>query len=149
MKKIAIASIIALAAVSASALEVGVTTSTSFAGADRAATGATVGTSLAGFGVTAGVEKFTKGANDQTRWSLVADRALTTVGPVALSARAGVAFLDNQSSTDGYALVVGAGASLPVTKQVSLDLGVARQYGQKRVSGFDGNVATLGLKYKF
>jgi hypothetical protein len=38
---------------------------------------------------------------------------------------------------------------MPVTKQVSLGVDVARQYGQDRVSQSDGNRVTAGLKYRF
>ena len=46
-------------------------------------------------------------------------------------------------------MTVGVGASMPVTKQVSVTVDFARQYGQERVQAFDGNRTTVGLKYKF
>jgi outer membrane autotransporter protein len=57
--------------------------------------------------------------------------------------------LNNQVSADGYAMTVGIGASMPVTKTVSLTLDAARQYGQERVQGSDGNTVTAGLSYRF
>jgi outer membrane autotransporter protein len=63
--------------------------------------------------------------------------------------RAGGAYLNNQTGADGYAAVVGVGASVPVTKQVSLTVDVTRQYGQDRVQSFDGDRVTAGLKYRF
>jgi opacity protein-like surface antigen len=147
--KIAIASLIAIAAVSASAVEVGVFGTRDYAGTSRDGSGITVGTKVGGFGVTAGFERTITGTNDQNRISVVADRALTTVGPVALSAKVGVAHLNNQTSDNGYALTVGAGASMPLTKSVSATLDVAHQYGQDRVKSFDGNRVSVGLKYAF
>ena len=150
MKKIAIASLIALAATAASALEVGVTTTRDYSGAEnRNGAGVTVGEQFGKVGVTAGFERFTKGTNDQDRYSLVAGYDVAKLGPVTVTPKVGVAYLNNQVGQDGYAMTVGVGASMPVTKQVSLGLDVARQYGQDRVQAFDGNRVTVGLKYKF
>lgn len=149
MKKFAIASLIALAATAASALEVGVTATRDYAGDNRNGAGLTVGQKFGAVGVTAGFERFTKGTNDQDRYSLVAGYDVAKVGPVTVTPKVGVAFLNNQVGQDGYAATVGVGASVPVTKQVSLGVDVARQYGQKRVEAFDGNRVTVGLNYKF
>ena len=150
MKKFAIASIIALAATAASALEVGVTTTSDYSGADkRAGYGFTVGEKFGTVGVTAGFESFTKGANDQDRYSLVAGYDVAKFGSITVTPKVGVAYLNNQTGQDGYAMTVGAGASMPLTKQVSLGLDVVRQYGQDRVNRFDGNRVTVGLAYKF
>ena len=150
MKKIAIASIIALAATAASALEVGVVGTRDYSGAEnRNGAGVTVGQSYGKVGVTAGFERFTKGTNDQDRYSLVAGYDVAKIGPVTVTPKVGVAYLNNQVGENGYAMTVGVGASVPVTKQVSVGLDVARQYGQDRVQAFDGNRVTVGLKYKF
>ncbi len=150
MKKIAIASLIALAATAASALEVGVTTTRDYSGVEnRNGAGLTVGQKFGAVGVTAGFERFTKGTNDQDRYSLVAGYDVAKLGPVTVTPKVGVAFLNNQTGQDGYAMTVGLGTSVPVTKQVSLGVDVARQYGQDRVSQFDGNRVTVGVNYKF
>ena len=150
MKKFAIASILAVAAISASALEVGVTTTTDYsAPSARQGFGATVGEKFGTVGVTAGFERFTTGTNDQDRYSVVAGYDVAKVGAFTITPKVGVAYLNNQTGQDGYAMTVGVGASMPVTKQVSLGLDVARQYGQDRVSQFDGNRVTAGVKYKF
>lgn len=150
MKKIAIASIIALAATAASALEVGVVGTRDYSGAEnRNGAGITVGQSYGKVGVTAGFERFTKGTNDQDRYSLVAGYDVAKIGPVTVTPKVGVAYLNNQVGENGYAMTVGVGASVPVTKQVSVGLDVARQYGQDRVQAFDGNRVTVGVKYKF
>jgi outer membrane autotransporter protein len=150
MKKLAIASIIALAATAASALEVGVTTTRDQSGAtDRTGSGVTIGDKFGKVGVTAGFERFTKGANDQDRFSLVAGYDVAKLGSVTVTPKVGAAYLNNQTGQDGYAMTVGLGASMPVTKQVSLGVDVSRQYGQDRVEAFDGNRVTVGLRYKF
>ena len=149
MKKFAIATAIALAATAASALEVGVTTARDYAGDNRNAAGITVGQKFGAVTMTAGFDRATLGANDQDRYSVVAGVDVAKLGPVTVGVRAGGAYLNNQTGADGYAAVVGVGASLPVTKQVSLTLDATRQYGQERVQSLDGNRVTAGLKYRF
>lgn len=149
MKKFAIATAIALAATAASALEVGVTTARDYAGDNRNAAGFTVGQKFGAVTMTAGFDRATLGTNDQDRYSVVAGVNVAKLGPVTVGVRAGGAYLNNQTGADGYAAVVGVGASVPVTKQVSLTVDVTRQYGQDRVQSFDGDRVTAGLKYRF
>ena len=149
MKKLAIASLIALAATAASALEIGVQATRDYAGTNRNSGGITLGDTFRGVDITAGLERSTKGDNDQTRYSLVAGYDLVKLGSVTVSPTVGVAYLDNQVGYNGYAMTVGVGASLPLTKQVSVTADIACQYGQDRVQSFDGNRVTVGLKYKF
>jgi hypothetical protein len=99
--------------------------------------------------MTAGFSRTTAGNNDQDRYSLVGSYNIAKVGPVTLSSKLGVAYLNNQHGADGSALTVGLGASMPVTKTVSLTLDAQRQYGQDRVQQFDGRVVTAGLAYRF
>ena len=150
MKKILIATTIALAATAASALEVGVIGTRDYSGAEnRNGAGITLGHNYGKVGVTAGFERFTKGTNDQDRYSLVAGYDVAKLGPVTVTPKIGVAYLNNQTGEDGYAMTVGVGASVPVAKRVSLTADVARQYGQDRVQAFDGNRVTVGVKYSF
>jgi outer membrane autotransporter protein len=149
MKKIAIASLLALAATVASAAEIGVTGTRDYSGTDRNFAGVTLGQSFGKVGVTAGFERSTVTNNDQDRFSLVAGYDVAKVGPVTVTPKVGAAYLNNQTGADGYAMTVGVGASVPVTKQVSIGLDVARQYGQDRVNQFDGNRVTAGVRYKF
>lgn len=149
MKKFAIASIIALAATAASALEVGVTTTSDYSGADkRAGYGFTVGKQVGALSVTGGFERFNRG-DRQDRYSVVAGYDVAKFGPVTVTPKVGVAYLNNTASADGYAMTVGVGATVPVTKQVAFTLDAARQYGQDRVQASDGNTVTAGLKYAF
>lgn len=149
MKKIAIASLIALAATTASALEVGVTATRDYAGTDRNFGGITVGKTFGQLTATAGVERTSVGLNDQHRFSLVGGYDVAKFGPVTVTPKVGAAYIDNQFGQDGYAMTVGVGASMPVTKRVTFGVDVARQYGQDRVQQFDGNRVTAGLRYKF
>ena len=148
--KLAIASILALAAVSASALEVGVSTTADHSGdSKRTGYGITLSKPVGAFGVTAGFDRQTAGSNDQDRYSLVAGYNIAKFGPVTVTPKLGVAYLNNQHGADGSAITVGVGASMPVTKTVSLTLDASRQYGQDRVQQSDGNRVTTGLAYRF
>ncbi len=150
MKKIAIATVIALAAASASALELGVSATRDYSGAEnRNGGGVSLGEQYGKVSITAGFDRFTKGNNDQDRYSLVAGYDVAKLGAVTVTPKVGVAYLNNQTSADGYAMTVGVGATLPLTKQVSVGLDVARQYGQDRVQASDGNAVTVGVKYRF
>jgi outer membrane autotransporter protein len=150
MKKIAIASIIALAATAASALEISTSAVRDYSGnPDRNGAGLSLTKRYGAVGVTAGVNSFTKGPNDQDRYSVIAGYDVAKVGAFTVTPKLGVAYLDNRTSQDGYAMTVGAGVSTPITKNVTLGLDVARQYGQDRVQAFDGNTVAVGLSYKF
>jgi hypothetical protein len=150
MKKIAIASLIALAATTASALEIGTTVTRDQSGAtDRNGGGVTVGQTFGANTVTAGFERQTAGRNDQDRYSLVVGREVVRIKTASVAVKGGVAYLNNQTGQDGYAMTVGAGVSVPLTKQVSFGLDVARQYGQDRVQAFDGTRVTAGLNFRF
>jgi opacity protein-like surface antigen len=149
MKKFAIASLLAVAALSASAVEVGVTAVDATRDTNRQGYGITVGENFGAYNVTAGVSRFIRESNDQTRVSLVGSREVYKVGSVGLSARAGVAYLNNQTGEDGSAVLVGVGAQMPITTKVAATLSVDRQYGQDRVNSYDGNIVTAGLKYSF
>ncbi len=149
MKKIVLATAIALAASAASAVEVGVTATRDYSGTDRNFGGVTLGQSYGKVSATAGFERSTVGGNDQDRWSLVGGYDVVKLGPVTVTPRLGVAYLDNQTGSNGYAATVGLGASVPVTKKVGVGLAVDRQYGQDRVNQFDGNRVTVGAKYSF
>jgi outer membrane autotransporter protein len=148
MKKFVIATVIAAAATAASAAEFGVT-GTHDVNADRNSVGVTVGNKYGALGVTAGFDRTTVGDSDQNRYSLVASYDVAKLGPFTFDVRGGVGYLDNHNGPDGYVGLVGAGASVPVTKTVSVVADVTRQYGQTRVDQFDGNRVTVGVKYKF
>ena len=149
MKKIVLATAFALAAGAASAVELGVTATRDYSGDNRNFGGVTLGQKFGAAGVTAGFERSTVGGNDQNRWSVVGSYDIAKLGPVVVAPRLGVAYLDNQKSENGYAMTVGLGATVPVTKQVSVGLAVDRQYGQDRVDQFDGNRVTAAVKYSF
>lgn len=150
MKNILIASILALTAFSASAVEVGINGSYDMGGSnDRPGAGITVGQKFDKFGVTAGFDRYTKNT-DQNKWSLVGSYDVATVAKTTLAVKAGAVYLDNTGRVaDGYAAVVGAGASYPLTKTVALTADYRYQAGQSRVNQFNGSTVAFGAKYSF
>ena len=149
MKKILFATLATLA-FSVSAVEVGVTGTRDYSGtSDRTGYGVTLGQKFGAVGVEAGYDRFTQSTNDQDRYSLVASYDVTKIGPVTIAVKGGVAYLDNQTVANGYAVTAGVGASVPVVKNLAATVDYRRQEGQNRVSAFDGNQVAVGLKYSF
>jgi len=150
MKKFAIASVLALAAVSASAVEVGVNGGYSWGGpTDRPSAGITLGEKFGKMGVTAGFTRATKDV-DQDKYSLVGSYDVATIAKTTVAVKAGAAYLSNTGNVaDGYAALVGVGASYPITKAVSLTADYRYQAGQSRVNQFDGSTVAFGAKYSF
>lgn len=139
-----IASVIALAATAASALEVGVV-GTQDVDANRNSVGVTIGNKYGPVGVAAGVDRTNAGTVDQNRYSLVGSYDVAKLGVATFDVRAGVAYVDNQKGKDGFAELVGVGVTVPVTANVSAVADVTRQF----ISQGNGNRVTVGLKYKF
>jgi opacity protein-like surface antigen len=150
MKKIAIATLLALAAVTASAVEVGVNGSYDYGSpTQRPGAGITIGQKYDKFGVTAGFDRYSKGT-DQNKWTLVGSYDVYSVGAATFAVKAGVAYLDNYGNVaDGYAGLVGTGVSYAVAKNVALTADYRYQFGQSRVNQFDGNTISTGIKVSF
>jgi len=149
LKKILFATLATLA-FSASAVEFGVTGTRDYSGtSDRTGYGITLGQKFGAVGVVAGYDRFTQSTNDQDRYSLVTSYDVTKIGPVTIAVKGGVAYLNNQTVSNGYAVTAGVGASVPVVKNLAATVDYRRQEGQNRVNAFDGNQVAVGLKYSF
>jgi hypothetical protein len=148
LKKILFATLATLA-FSVSAVEFGVNGTRDYSGTDRTGYGFTLGEKFGAVGVEAGYDRYTQGTNDQNRYSVVGSYDVTKIGPVTLAVKAGVAYLNNQTGSNGYAVTAGVGASVPVYKSLAATVDYRRQEGQNRVSAFDGNQVAVGLKYAF
>jgi opacity protein-like surface antigen len=150
MKKLAIASLLAVAAFSASAVEVGVNGSYDFGSpTERPGAGVTLGQKFGKMGVTAGFDRYTK-TTDQDKWSLVGSYDVATISNATVAVKAGAVYLANTGKVaDGYAALVGAGVSYPLTKTVALTADYRYQAGQSRVNQFDGSSVAFGAKYSF
>jgi hypothetical protein len=149
LKKILFVALSTLA-LSASAVEIGVNGTRDYSGtSDRTGYGVTLGDKFGSIGLEVGYDRFTQSTNDQNRYSLVASYDVTKIGPVTIAVKGGVAYLDNQTVANGYAVTAGVGASVPVVKNLAATVDYRRQEGQSRVNAFDGNQVAVGLKYSF
>jgi opacity protein-like surface antigen len=150
MKKIAIATLLALAAATASAVELGVNGSYDYGSpTQRPGAGITIGQKYDKFGITAGFDRYTKGT-DQNKWTLVGSYDVYTAGAATFAVKAGAAYIDNSGNTsDGYAGLVGTGVSYAVAKNVALTADYRYQFGQSRIDQFNGSTISTGVKYSF
>ena len=128
----------------AQAVEIGITDGNNFTKNENV-WGLTVGTQVKSFGLTGGFER---NASADT-YSIVVAKDVTKFGPASVAVKAGVAYVDTKVNPDGYALIVGAGVSMPIAKKVSATLDYSYQAGESKVSSQDGNRLTAGLKYSF
>lgn len=149
MKKFLIATSLALASVAASAWTLGVHAGRDFSSTNQNTVGISAGTQLGAVSGTVAYDRTLGDGALQNRFSVVGGYQVIKVGPVAVSARLGGAYLNNVGQTNGYAMTYGAGLSMPVAKNVNAVLDVDRQHGQDRVDQYDGNRVNLGLRYSF
>lgn len=149
MKKIAIATLIALAATASYALEVGVNATREYVGANSNGSGLWVGNQYGAIKATVGFERFTKEVNNQDRLSVSAGYDVANFANVTITPKVSLVHLNNSSAADGFAMTVGVGASVGLTKNVNFNVDLRRQYGQDRVQAFDGNAFSAGISYKF
>jgi len=147
MKKIILATAL-LASMSAQAVELGINASRDTANSDRTGYGLTIGQKYDKVGITAGFDRYTTGI-DLNKYTLVTSYDVTKVGAATIAVKGGVAYLDQKGTTDGYAALVGAGVSYPLSKQVALTADYRYQAGQSKISSLDGGTIAAGLKYSF
>lgn len=134
----------------AQAVEVGVTGSEDFANKDRNGYGLTVGEHFGAYSATAGFDSYLKDGK-LNKYSLVGGYDVAKIGSATLTAKAGVAYLDQRTkgAVDGYAALVGAGVSIPVTTKVAATVDYRYQAGQSRVNNLNGGSILVGAKYAF
>jgi len=147
MKKIAIATAFALVAGAASAAEFGVQgvydnhpTNGGF--------GVSVGQHFGDFSATGGFVRTPN--NNVNNYTVIGAYDFAKIGNATFSAKAGGAYIDQpKGSKDGYAALVGAGVTIPVTKEVAATIDYRYQAGQDKVKNLDGSQVLVGAQYKF
>jgi opacity protein-like surface antigen len=151
MKKIALATLLALAVGSAVAVEVGVTAQRDYSQTpDRNGFGITVGQKFDKVSVTGGFERYTQNTNDTNRYSVVGGYDVAKFGDFTITPKIGVAYIDPTTTKNGWQGSVGVGASYAVTKSVALTSDYRYQTAlQSRVNNFNGNVISAGIKVGF
>jgi hypothetical protein len=143
------ASFLALAISSASAFEVGVQVGRDFAGDNRNYGGVTVGQNVGPVSVSAGYQRTAVGDNNQNRWSLVGGYDLLKVSSVQITPTVGVAYLNNQTGSNGLAMTFGAEVSMPITKNLEGVVDYTYQMGQSRVNQYNGGRVGAGVRFNF
>jgi opacity protein-like surface antigen len=147
MKKVILATAL-LAAFSAHAVEMGVNGSVDTANTDRTGYGVTIGQKFDKVGVTAGFDRYSNGT-DLDKYTVMGSYDVTKIGSATLAVKAGAAYLNQKTGSDGYAALVGAGVSIPVTTKIAATVDYRYQAGQSRVKSLDGSTVSAGLKYSF
>ena len=152
MKKTLLAALLATLAISASALEIGVVGSGEFVKGSHHPVdgmGLTLGQHFGAFSATAEADR--QSTTDVNKYSLVGGYDVATVAGVTVTAKAGVAYLDNQTlvHSNRYAGVVGAGVSYPVAKSIALTADYRYQADRNTVHQLDGSTVSVGAKYSF
>jgi outer membrane autotransporter protein len=150
MKKFVLAFLLASGLSSAAmAAEVGVRGSYDWgSNPERGGYGVTLGQKFGPAGVELGFDRYTKN-EDLNKWSVVGSYDVLTVNNATFAVKAGGAYLDPSVSKNGYAALVGAGVTIPVTKSLAATVDYRYQIGQDRVSQFDGSSVLAGFKYSF
>lgn len=154
MKKVLVALALSLGLIgTASAVTLGVNGGVVTGGNDGGIAGITVGEKWGKIGVDAGFARGWAQNTTQDRWTLVAGYDVARVAGVTVTPKIGYAYLDNSNTTIAMATpsasagLVGVGASMPITKQISATADYAYQFSGS--SNNNTNVITAGLKYKF
>jgi outer membrane autotransporter protein len=113
--------------------------------------GVSAGQKFGSFGVQGTFDRSTSNVTNVNRYTVTGSYDVFKLGSIQTNVRAGVAYLDPQSSklSNGGAALIGAGISYPVTKQVSLVADYAYQKGNNITKNYNGNIVTAGAKYSF
>ena len=146
IRKLVLVSALISAAVVAQATEVGITGGRSNRDAGAEDTWSiTAKHQIANLDVTGG---FTR-SNSADSYSIGTSKNVKSFGPVTLAVKGGFAYIDNKIGTDGYALVVGAGAAVPLNKKLAATVDYSYQIGQDVIKAQNGNRVNAGVKFSF
>ena len=153
MKKLVITMLLSLTALATFATDIAVHagriggTNTSSVGATG--TGITIGQQFGIVKTELSYDRALMGDSSLSRYSVVAAYDLAKLASTTVSVKLGAAYIDPTVGTNGYAALFGASVSYSLTKSVALVGDYAYQLGQDRVSTFNGNTLSAGVKYSF
>jgi opacity protein-like surface antigen len=148
MKKIVLLAALLSAFGIAQAVEVGVTAGRDYAKPHSNDYGLTVGQQFGNYSVTVGYDDVTRSSFKENRYSLVGGYDVYKFSGNTLTAKVGAAYI-NDGTTSGYAGTIGAGLTVPVTKNVALTADYRYQEAQKRISKTEGGNISAGVKVSF
>ena len=147
MKKLAIMAILATSAIAASATDIGLRYNDN-SNSITNSVGVVVDQKFGQFGAELAFDRSTDGLKND-RYSVLGTYDVVTIFGATVAAKTGVAYIRPSLGLDGYAAVVGAGVSYPLTKDLSAAVDYSYQRGQQRVGSYDGNTVSAGVKYSF
>ena len=149
MKKLLLVATLLAAFGSAQAIELGVTGGRDYAMPHSNDYGLTVGQQLGKFNVTGEVESVKRIGLKEVRYDLIGGYDLYSFKGNTLTAKVGGAYIKDEGVKAGYAGLVGAGLTIPVTKNVALTADYRYQQTQKRIDTYTGNSVAAGIKVSF
>jgi len=144
IKKLVLVTALISAVTAAQATEVGINGGTNISSSENV-WGVTIGRKIGVADVTGG---FTRNISSDT-YSVGTSKTLTKIGPVSVAVKGSGAFVDSKVDPDGYAVIVGAGASVPLTNKVSATVDYSYQVGQDVIKAQNGSRVTAGVKLSF
>jgi outer membrane autotransporter protein len=149
MKKIVLLAALLSAFGIAQAVELGVTGGRDYAQPHSNDYGITLGQKFGKFGVTAEYDDVKHVGVKENRYGLLGGYDLYTFKGNTLTAKFGGEYISSRGLTSGYAGVVGAGLTFPISKSVALTADYRYQQAQKRIDTYTGNNVSAGIKVSF
>lgn len=147
MKKFAIIALLAIVT-TASATDFGIRAGRNTSGGlDNA--GVVVDQKFGSFGAEASFDRTAVKRSTENKVGLLGTYDVATVFGTTVTAKAGGVITEPKSAKAGASVVAGVGLSYPVAKNVSVVADYAYQFDKSRVSAFNGNTVSAGIKYSF
>lgn len=147
MKKLLILSTLLTAVGVSSAAEIGVRTIRHDSQYNLG--GVTYNTKVRGVNSEFAYDRYSNNGFSVDRVSVLGVVDVAKVGPVAVTAKGGVAWLSPSTGSTGYAAMFGLAGAYPISKTTTVVVDVMNMSGQTRVSGADGTSISAGLKFTF
>jgi hypothetical protein len=99
--------------------------------------------------LTAAVDRFEVGSKVSDHVTVLAGYTVAKVWGVTIEGQAGVAYIQSDTLNDGLTSVIGIGASMPLTKSLSLVADARRTVGIEDMKVHNGTGLGLGIRYSF
>jgi len=148
MKKLVVMAVLAVAAISASAADVGMRVGRN-SGTAANSVGVTLGQKYGVYGVELAYDRSTYGSSNVNRYSVLGSIDVTKFGALSVAAKSGLAMIDSEVGSNGGAFLIGVGVSYPLAKNIAFVADYSYQAGHTRVKEYNGNAISAGIKYSF
>lgn len=148
MKKLFMVAMLAVAATTASAAEIGVRAVHAH-GPTPDMLGVTLGNKFSAGNVQVAFDRSTRGTGTLNRVSVLGEQDLFKVNTLNISAKGGLVHVDPSLGKSGTGVVLGVSATHPLSNKLSLVVDYQYQYGEKSITKYNGNMVSAGLNVKF